>query len=406
MLSAESYSFRQNAGLAISLSWVGGYTNVVMLLCTGRVISHMTGTTTAVGQMVGLADWREAKFLLLILLCFVAGAASSAFLTEWARRRSVRSRYALPVALEAVLLSALAALVAGHHQFDPTDAPNLLLLTGLASFSMGLQNATITKISGAVVRTTHLTGVVTDIGLEGMQLLLHYRDNLRRLSAERTGRFLRVSRRHPPLLRVLLLMSIFTSFLFGAIFGTLGFVHVPDLALLPPVTMLCGILFLNWFRPITDVQELDVLNDPELAGHGIVKTMLPGNVGIYRFAGGARGAGKAAHRAPRFEAWAARVPAHWQVIILAISRHTRFDDHAVGDLATAIDRLKRQGRHLVLSGVTPSQYKALEKLGRRRRLDPQNLCPDIEFAVGRAMAIAHGLEARGQAAEAPRDAAK
>lgn len=34
----------------------------------------------------------------------------------------------------------------------------------LLCFVMGLQNAVITKISGAVIRTTHVTGIATDLG--------------------------------------------------------------------------------------------------------------------------------------------------------------------------------------------------------------------------------------------------
>src|SRR4051794_27316209 len=46
MLSARAYSFRQKSKLAISLSWVGGYTNVVLFLACGTFSSHMTGNAT------------------------------------------------------------------------------------------------------------------------------------------------------------------------------------------------------------------------------------------------------------------------------------------------------------------------------------------------------------------------
>ena len=89
---------------------------------------------------------------------------------------------------------------------------------------MGLQNATITKISGAVVRTTHLTGVVTDLGLEGVQYLLWFYDRTRGGGADRRAHGgvpcagLRVPPQ-PSLLRVALLASIFGSFLFGVVAG-------------------------------------------------------------------------------------------------------------------------------------------------------------------------------------------
>ncbi|WP_269431141.1 YoaK family protein [Luteipulveratus halotolerans] len=40
------------------------------------------------------------------------------------------------------------------------------LFIGVLCFTMGLQNAIITKLSGAQIRTTHVTGMVTDIGIE------------------------------------------------------------------------------------------------------------------------------------------------------------------------------------------------------------------------------------------------
>jgi uncharacterized membrane protein YoaK (UPF0700 family) len=83
-------------------------------------------------------------------------------MTESAKRRGVRSKYILPMASEALLLSVLAVMVLDHHHATAAIAT-------IAAFTMGLQNATITEISGAVIRTTHLTGVVTDFGLEGVR---------------------------------------------------------------------------------------------------------------------------------------------------------------------------------------------------------------------------------------------
>ena len=68
MLSAHAYSFRQNSRLAISLSWIGGYTNVVALLSLGTVVSHVTGTTTELGRWLGTGDFRQATFFAFLLI--------------------------------------------------------------------------------------------------------------------------------------------------------------------------------------------------------------------------------------------------------------------------------------------------------------------------------------------------
>src|SRR5687767_9770473 len=165
MLSARAYSFRQKSKLAISLSWVGGYVNVVLLLACGTFASHMTGNATRFGELVVMRDWHIAGQFGLLLVSFWLGAVASAFMTEWAQRSGVRSKYVLPAAAEGVLLTVLAWLVYRHTHGAGGGTPSTLLIhsmANLAAFAMGLQNATITEISGAVIRTTHLTGVITD----------------------------------------------------------------------------------------------------------------------------------------------------------------------------------------------------------------------------------------------------
>ncbi|MCA1968764.1 MAG: DUF1275 domain-containing protein, partial [Rhizobium sp.] len=94
---------------------------------------------------------------------FIFGAASSAILINWARRRALESEYALPLGVEALLL-----LIFGLSGFFLTSGSfsTILLTISLLCFIMGLQNAIITKLSGARIRTTHVTGLVTDAGIE------------------------------------------------------------------------------------------------------------------------------------------------------------------------------------------------------------------------------------------------
>src|SRR4030095_16071002 len=97
------------------------------------------------------------------LLFFVAGAATTAMLVNWARRRQLHGEYALSLMVEAVLL--LVFVLLGSHLELLVDVfvPSTVLLL---CFIMGLQNAVVTKISQAEIRTTHMTGIVTDLGLE------------------------------------------------------------------------------------------------------------------------------------------------------------------------------------------------------------------------------------------------
>jgi len=63
MLSAEAYSFRQKSRLAISLSWIGGFTNIIALVACGTFASNHTGTATLVSRYVGEGEWHERRSL-------------------------------------------------------------------------------------------------------------------------------------------------------------------------------------------------------------------------------------------------------------------------------------------------------------------------------------------------------
>ena len=216
----------------------------------------------------------------------------------------------------------------------------LYWLGGLAAFAMGLQNATITKISGAVIRTTHLTGVTTDLGIESVQYLMWYRDLVRGRQWSRMGRVLKISNRHPSFRRVMLLASIIGSFLFGASAGTFVFLHFPGLSLLAPVSFLCWISFIDWRMPIAGVRELDLMGDSELKLLGIMKSLLPPELGIWRVS---CRQDHIWHKAPDFAQWAEKIPARWRVIILALSPLTRFEPNSVLDLEATLEKL-HQGR--------------------------------------------------------------
>ena len=269
---------------------------------------------------------------------------------------------------------------------------------GLAAFAMGLQNATITKISGAVIRTTHLTGVTTDLGIESVQYFLWYRDLVRGRRWSRTGRVLKVSHRHPSFQRVMLLASIIGSFLLGAIAGTLLFQKFPGAALLLPVSFLGWIILVDWRKPIADVKELDLVADSELKVLGLVQSLLPPELGIWRISCRRN---HTWHQVPDFSQWAEKIPTRWRIIILALSPLTRFDRNAVLDLESAVAKLSREGRKLILSGITVNQYRNVVDLGIGRSMELENLCPDLEFAIARGIDLVRTLHPQFKAERGP-----
>jgi uncharacterized membrane protein YoaK (UPF0700 family) len=189
-----------------SLACIAGMVNAVGFLgFEHQAVTHLTGTTTLFGAALAAGDGDKALRLISVLLAFVFGAAVSGMIVQDSTLRLGR-RYGVALALESALLFAAAPLFK-HQQISGM---------WLAAMACGLQNAMATTYSGAVVRTTHLSGMFTDLGI-GLGHAL---------------RGMPLSRR-----RLLLSGLIIVSFLTGSILGGLSFLHLGDDALLIPATL-------------------------------------------------------------------------------------------------------------------------------------------------------------------------
>jgi uncharacterized membrane protein YoaK (UPF0700 family) len=146
--------------LATVLCTLAGAVNAGGFFAIGEYTSHMTGHLSLAADNLILGQFGAAAASAAAMAAFIAGAACAALLINWGRRRRRAGQYALPIAAEGLLLIAMAG--AALSGAEPPRIAGLILFC----FIMGLQNATITKISGARIRTTHVTGMVTDIGIE------------------------------------------------------------------------------------------------------------------------------------------------------------------------------------------------------------------------------------------------
>ena len=162
-LSGSERSARRNRQLGGILAFTAGALNAAGFLAVGRYTSHMTGVVSAMADDLVLGHAPLVLAGLGALAAFVAGAGTTALLANWARHRGLHSEYALSLMLEALLLLFFGLMGAQLVVRDDWLAVATVLLL---SFVMGLQNAVITKISRAEIRTTHVTGLVTDIGIE------------------------------------------------------------------------------------------------------------------------------------------------------------------------------------------------------------------------------------------------
>ena len=211
-LTGRERSADANRHLGFTLAFVAGATNAGGYLAVKQYTSHMTGIVSAMADNIVLGEFDLVLGGVGGLLSFLAGAACSAVMVNYARRRQMHSEYAGPLLLEAVLLLCFGLLGARLSEVAGLFVP---LTVMLLCFIMGLQNAVISKLSNAEIRTTHITGVVTDIGIE-LGKLAYWNGG-----AAAGGTEVRANR---PRLRVLATLA--TCFFVGGVAGALGFKHL------------------------------------------------------------------------------------------------------------------------------------------------------------------------------------
>ncbi|EKF73197.1 hypothetical protein A11A3_15032 [Alcanivorax hongdengensis A-11-3] len=139
---------------AFLLAFLAGSVNAVGLLgFSHQAVSHLTGTATLFALDLVRLDGGHSLHLLVILLSFLLGAALSGVLIDNTALKLGR-HYGFSLLIEAALLFGAMLLLShdnsmGHY---------------LASAACGLQNAMVSTYSGSVIRTTHLSGIFTDLG--------------------------------------------------------------------------------------------------------------------------------------------------------------------------------------------------------------------------------------------------
>ncbi|MBP6277246.1 MAG: DUF1275 domain-containing protein [Limnohabitans sp.] len=221
-----------NLRLGLVLSFVAGATNAGGFLAVGRYTSHMTGIVSSVADDVVLGHLDLALAGLACLVAFLLGAMCTAIMVNWGLRQHLRSSYSLPLMLESVALLVFglfgAAIAAWSQVFLPVTVV-------LLCFIMGLQNAVITKISKAEIRTTHITGLVTDMGIELGKWV--YLNRLHEPSPVRANRE-----------RLRIQTGLVMGFLLGGLLGAMGFKHWGYVTTVP----LAGLLWLLSLRPLLD----------------------------------------------------------------------------------------------------------------------------------------------------------
>ena len=210
------------------LAFNAGAVNAGGLLVVHMYTSHMSGFASQVADGLVLGHVPLVLGALGALLAFIAGAATTAVIVHWAQRHHLRSAFAIPLMLEAALLLVFGLLGAITLTWPTPFAVPLTVL--LLSYIMGLQNALSSAMSHGKMRTTHMTGHVTDLGLELGRLF--YR-NHRLTPPEQRVRANRVALRFYG--------GLLGMFVVGGIVGAAGFKYIGFVWVVPLAALLLAL---------------------------------------------------------------------------------------------------------------------------------------------------------------------
>ncbi|HYP85481.1 YoaK family protein [Variovorax sp.] len=217
-----------NRALGLLLAFNAGAVNAGGFLVLHMYTSHMTGFASQLADGLVLANATLALNAMGAILAFIAGAAVCAILVNWGRQRRLHSVYALPLMLEALLMLPFGLMGAVTLTWSTPFAVPLTVL--LLSFIMGLQNAVGSKTSGGSTRTTHMTGNITDLGMElGKVIFL-----------KRSGSTPASKVRHD-WLRMRISAGLVGMFILGGMVGALGFKYAGFVCVVPLAALLLAI---------------------------------------------------------------------------------------------------------------------------------------------------------------------
>lgn len=189
------------------LSFLAGVINAVGFFGVAHeAFSHVTGISTQLAQAMARAHWMQALHLFGSMLCFFCGAVLSAIIIGKPSLQ-LGGRYSLVLALESALLL-LGMLFLYNKQAEGSYA---------VMFACGLQNAMVSTYSGAVIRSTHITGIVTDLGIM-------------------LGHFLRGEAYESK--RSMLLSILLGGFVSGGFVGVWAYQYFASMVLLGPIVFL------------------------------------------------------------------------------------------------------------------------------------------------------------------------
>jgi uncharacterized membrane protein YoaK (UPF0700 family) len=201
--SKETRTLKGNLLLASSTAFVSGVTNVTGMVAFLVFTSNITGHVATLAKHIVEQNFGEIVVFAVWLLMFFVGAFVSNFIIKSFEHKSRYRAHSIPIIIEILLL--LVVAVYGHNFYQETDIEREIII-GIIIFSMGLQNGMVSTISGGLIKSTHLTGLFTDLGGDVSEWL---HPNVKKTETIRNKIYIR--------------LTVLSFYLFGGIIGGLFF---------------------------------------------------------------------------------------------------------------------------------------------------------------------------------------
>lgn len=232
--SISQYS-RSNQLIWMAMAAQAGILNMGGFLACHRFISHVTGFATYFGLEVAEFNYKDALGILLVPFLFLLGSMLSGYMVDLRLKRHLTPKYYVPFGLIFFILAVvfIGGILGYFGAFgEPLKLSRDYTLLMLLCLVCGIQNGTITSVSRSVVRTTHLTGITTDLGI-GIIRYLNRDKILKEIPNEGRANLMRLG-----IIFSFLIGSVVSGFLFTR-YGYYGFI-------VPVITS--GILFsIMWY---------------------------------------------------------------------------------------------------------------------------------------------------------------
>lgn len=224
--TGQRRTYRHNLRLAVLLCLVAGFVNAAGLLAFSILTTNITGHAATLAIDLGNGDIAAVAVALGWLCLFLGGAIFSGWYTSFMGKHK-RYAYTVPLFIEFSIL----LVIAFQDDSPGAAAMGNNYIAGSLLFVMGMQNALVTVISRSVVRTTHLTGIMTDFGISLSNAI---RTRFRLTKGLRQ--------------RLVLQTNIILFFLIGGVLGAFFFQRYLYYAFMIPAGIIVGTIFFDAFR--------------------------------------------------------------------------------------------------------------------------------------------------------------